>query len=198
MKLNRLALFFVVLTTAQVSLAESSNPKSNGWYLGGSLGRSDTLAETPNRFSQSESAGSYGIFGGKNITDWVGFEFFFIKTSDVSDDRQNVTKASFYAHGITSKFTYRFNPWFSLYGKLGLARLVYEEEYSSGLYREEDWSNVVGAYGLGTLFELSKSVKLRLEYDQLEGTLEDSGVFFRQPDVKAKLEQISLSVYYQF
>ena len=191
-------LFCAVLVTNQSAIAEPTNHQSNGWYLGGSLGRSDTLAETTNSFSQNESAGSYGLFGGKNITDWAGFEFFYIQTGDVSNNRQNVTKASFYAHGMTSKFTYRFNSQFSLYGKLGLARLVYEEEYSSGLVSEEDWSNVVGTYGLGALYEISRGVKMRLGYDRFEGTLDDGGFFFRQPDVKAKLGQTSLSLYYQF
>ncbi|MFT5657847.1 MAG: hypothetical protein ACI9KN_001122 [Gammaproteobacteria bacterium] len=67
-------------------------------YLGGSLGRSDTSAESTNRFTLNETTGSFGLFGGKNITDWAGFEFFYMQTGDVSNNRQNVAKASFYTH----------------------------------------------------------------------------------------------------
>lgn len=121
-----------------------------------------------------------------------------MQTGDVSNNRQNIKKASFYAHRIASKFTYRLSPRFSLYGKLGLALLVYEEKYSSGLFSKEDWSNVVGTYGGGTQFNLSRTVKIRPGYDQLKGTLDDGGFLYSEPDVTAKLEQVSISLYYQF
>ncbi|MFT5657846.1 MAG: opacity protein-like surface antigen [Gammaproteobacteria bacterium] len=57
---------------------------------------------------------------------------------------------------MASKFTYHVDPRFSLYGKLGLALLVYEEKYSTGFRRDEDWSKVVGTYGFGAQLKLSR------------------------------------------
>ena len=198
MKLIRPVLLLIAFVTSPLVMASTDHGSLNGWYVGTALGHSDTSAVSSGRFSHKESTGSFDIYGGKNITDWVGFEFFYTRTNNLSDSSQNIDKAFFYAHGITSKFSYHISNKFSVFGKLGVALFLYNQQSPDIFANEETWTDLVMSYGVGAQLNLSNRTKLRLAYSQIDGDLDDDSIFFRERDVKASLDQLSLGVHYLF
>lgn len=196
-------LLFIIFMFLVPIISNATEQNDIGWYVGGSIGRVITTAETTNVFTQNESAGSLGAYGGYNFNKWFSLEGMLFFTGDVANNRADLDKANFLSLMMTPKFTHRLSPGFSLYAKGGLAFLAYGERYNTYSYprgTRESWGGTGLTYGVGAQFDMSDKIKLRVGYDHIKGTLEYNEIIYvsKPADVEAKLENISIGLHYQF
>jgi len=198
------SLFILISLLSLNANADVNRVDDTGWYAGASIAYASSEIELKNKFIQKENAESFGFYGGYNFTGWFGIEGTLIQTGDVSDNRDNLVKADLFGLSFTPKFTYRFTPNFSVFTKLGVAFISYEEEYDNVLILERDteetWSGLATNLGIGAQFDIPYGIKIRVSYEVFKGTVgsNDETSYRRIADVDAKVNLTSLSMHYQF
>lgn len=210
MKMLTKAAMALLLTAAGLPAAhaadETASSRDNrGWYIGGELSYADGESELRNEPKLSENGVGFGVYGGYNFSDWFGLEGNTFQSDNMADNRTNLASAEFFTLSFMPKFTVNFNEKVGLYFKAGPTYVLYTEEYDDDYYYswddDADWSEVMLGAGIGMVFDIQNGVKMRLSYDHVSGTLDET--WYDDNDtpsnrVDVTLGRFALGVHYQF
>ena len=196
--------FIVGAALLSASISVQAETDDRGWFVGGTVSNFNVKAETEegDGFTDSTENG-LSVIWGYNFNSFFGLEsqFFYVDgiKHEWSYTYRDSTYYDFYkismaGFSITPKFKARLSERFSLYGKLGLADLAYDTNAYG-----ESWDGIVFTYGVGSEFDLTNRLKLRLSFDHYDGTLEGGDYsYYDDSDLEVDVSQIGLGMYYQF
>lgn len=181
-------LFFPLMAVAK--------PQYPGFYVGGDLG---TTRLSFDNVSGSDSAFSFGAYGGYNVNEWFGIEGHLYGTSDFSGNSGEDIYAAVFS--ITPTFTLNFNDMFSgfLKGGISFIDLRFERDLGYlGTYTN-DLTGVGYVLGAGIDAAVSDHIVIRLAYEYTSGDLDfDDDNIYYSGSYQTNLSQFSLGVHYLF
>ncbi len=195
----------VVQAVAETAAQEVSN---RGWYVGGEFGSVQGEADIGNLYSLDEEGAGLGVYGGYNFTNWFGLEGAVFRSSNLADERPELLRAEFATVSFMPKFTATLGKKVGLFAKAGLTYVSYSEEYDD--YDDDDdddrwlddaeWGEILVGGAIGTLIDIRDGVQLRVSYDHVSGTLDDTWFSWDSPaeHVDATLSRVLVGVHYQF
>ncbi|WP_299494099.1 porin family protein [uncultured Shewanella sp.] len=173
-----------------------AKPQYPGFYVGGDIG---TTRLSFDDFSGSDSAMSFGAYGGYNFNDWFGIEGHIYGTTDYSDVSGEDVNAGVLT--ITPTFTLNFNDMFSGYLKGGISFIDISFERDTtywGTYNN-DLTGVGYVLGAGVDAAVSDHIVIRLAYEFTSGDLDfDNNDYYYDNNYRTNLSQFSLGVHYLF
>lgn len=151
MKQAALALISVAaLSVPSVGLAQMKGPDS-GWYVGGHFGQSDI-----DELSETDTA--FRILGGYQINKHFAAELGYTDFGKVSNSGVTFKGNAIELVGVGSL---PLTDKFSIYGKLGFAKVEGEASSSLGSAKED---SIEPTYGFGVTYNVSPTLGIRGEY----------------------------------
>lgn len=128
------------------------------FYAGVRVGQARTSIDNANLTTANPTA--YGVFGGYAFTPNVAAEVEYLNLGEVKAGGGGAKSSG---GSVSVVGSYPFNERFSLFGKLGYARLT--SKFSGGGTNPDAKSNAV-TYGLGGQYNVTPSVGVRLGWDR--------------------------------
>lgn len=174
------------------TFSNSSLVDDHGFYLGAEIGSMTADLNSESDIDISESLTNYKFIIGSHIGRWIGLEATIFQSEDFSDNNKRINRGKFWGATIAPK----------IYTKIGDRGLIYiKPGYSitnllldrNGEFLEEDYCCEMYYVSVGGHYALSNNWKLRLSYEHQEGELQNNETTF-----KAKLDQLSIGMHYQF
>ena len=176
-----------------------------GWFVGGGLGPSKVDVDKRYLPSQDYSTQALMVYTGYKFKPWLSVEGTFYTADNLDSTESNVVDAELYGLMIAAKFSTALSPSLSIFGKLGTNALVYEETYNNAnvrlASREDSWSGIDLAAGLGIEYNYNSPVSIRLAYEYSDVTLEDDREHWRynrSADIDVEVSSLWLGFHYQF
>lgn len=129
-----------------------------GFYVGGSVGQSNTSQENAALTKKSDTA--FSFLGGYNINQDLAIEIQYAdlgKVTEVGGARANIT-----TFAITAVVSMPINTDVSIYGKLGFANTVFEYATSN----RTSASRNTATLGLGGLYNMNPNLGIRFGWDR--------------------------------
>ncbi|MCL1125927.1 outer membrane protein [Shewanella surugensis] len=186
----------ILLSLLLLSTLAVAKPQYPGFYVGGDIG---TTRLSFDDLSGSDSAVSFGAYGGYNVNEWFGIEGHLYGTTDYSDvNGENINAGVF---SVTPTFTLNFNDMFSGYLKGGISYIDISFEQDTaywGTYTN-DLTGIGYVLGAGVDAAVSEHIVIRLAYEFTSGDLEfDNNYYYYDRNYQTNLSQFSLGVHYLF
>jgi len=199
--LSKKILPLVILSVCSFSAyCKNTQKDSKGWYAGGFLGSSSVNIEHTGDRNNKGDTEHLGIYGGYNFTDWFGLSGQFFKTNSL--ENPNITGGyEVSALSVVPKFNFKINDMFSIYAKVGLSSLIYEETDYDGIFYDNHWGGLGHTLGTGVEFTFNRNLNVRFAYDYYKATVSngDDYLFFSFSDeLDLTSKNISLAFHYQF
>ncbi|NRD74936.1 porin family protein [Shewanella sp. VB17] len=168
-------IFFILLLSTSATAA----PDIQGYYMGGMAGYSELSLNDAN-----ESASSFGGYAGYSFGKDLSFESTFFTTTDLGEESNLKAKAATFA----AKLNHFFNPSYSMFIKVGVAKTQVESD-------QDDYSASGWMWGVGFNFAVTTHVNVRLAYEKILAELENSTI---NNVLESELSNVYLGVNYQF
>jgi OmpA-OmpF porin, OOP family len=165
----------IVLAMASAPVAAQA-PEERGIYIGGSAGKGASKKACDGAMTCDNSEEAFKVFGGYQFNRNVALE---IGYADLGDFAADGTETSVRALDAAAQFTAPISQRFALIGRLGAYRSHVE---ASGVITTAT-HNTSFTWGLGVLFNVSRSFGLRAEWQNYSdigggGTRPDDIDFF--------------------